>query len=39
MHLDEKVQEQKDYIFKLEEHIDSLETSVKPKGFFRKVFK
>ena len=39
MHLDEKVQEQKDYIVKLEEHIDSLETSVKPKGFFRRMFK
>lgn len=39
MHLNDKVQEQKDYIFKLEEHIDSLETSVKPKGFFRRMFK
>ena len=39
IHLNDKVQEQKDYIFKLEEHIDSLETSVKPKGFFRRMFK
>lgn len=39
MHLDEKVQEQKDYIVKLEKHIDSLEAPDKPKGFFRRVFK
>lgn len=39
LHLSDKVQEQKDYISKLEKHIDSLETPDKPKGFFRRVFK
>lgn len=39
MHLDEKVQEQKDYIVKLESHLDSLEVSDKPKGFFGRMFK
>lgn len=39
MHLEEKVQGQRDYIAKLEKHIDSLETPDKPKGFFRRVFK
>lgn len=39
MHLDEKVQEQKDYIVKLESHLDSLEVPNKPKGFFGRMFK
>jgi len=43
MHLDEKVQEQKDYIVKLESHLDSLLDSLevpdKPKGFFGRMFK
>ena len=39
MHLDEKVQEQKDYIVKLEGHLDSLEVPDKPKGFFGRMFK
>lgn len=39
MHLDEKVQEQKDYIVKLESHLDSLEVPDKPKGFFGRMFK
>ena len=38
-HLDEKVQEQKDYIVKLESHLDSLEVPDKPKGFFGRMFK
>lgn len=39
IHLDEKVQEQKDYIVKLESHLDSLEVPDRPKGFFGRMFK